>query len=72
MSECQGKEADIVFIIDESSSIWAEDFRKQQVFIAEVISHFDIDNGTTQVITILKGSHDFLFYTKEETSGGLA
>jgi len=54
MSECQGKEADIVFIIDESSSIWAEDFRKQQVFIAEVISHFDIDNGTTQVITILK------------------
>lgn len=48
-TDCQGKEADIVFVIDMSSSIWSEFFKEQMVFVADLIDNFDIDSGKTQV-----------------------
>ncbi|WAQ95807.1 MATN1-like protein [Mya arenaria] len=47
-SACQGKQADIVFVIDSSASIWPEDFKTQLSFISDVISHFDVEGGKTQ------------------------
>lgn len=46
---CQGKEADVVIIVDMSSSIWVEDFKSQLKFLSDLISHFDIDSGKTRV-----------------------
>ena len=51
ISACQGKEADIVFVVDCSSSIWSVDFKKQLQFISDVVSHFDVQSGKTQVPT---------------------
>ncbi|KAH3860726.1 hypothetical protein DPMN_023644 [Dreissena polymorpha] len=49
---CQGKEADIVFIVDSSSSIWNVDFETQKTFIGDVVSHFDVESGKTRVALI--------------------
>ncbi|WAQ95788.1 MATN1-like protein [Mya arenaria] len=49
-SACQGKQADIVFVIDSSASIWPEDFKTQLSFISDVISHFDVEGGKTQTL----------------------
>ena len=49
ISACQGNEADIVFVVDCSSSIWLPDFKKQLQFISDVVSHFDVQSGKTQV-----------------------
>ncbi|XP_052281834.1 collagen alpha-5(VI) chain-like isoform X2 [Dreissena polymorpha] len=49
---CQGKEADMVFIVDSSSSIWNVDFETQKTFIGDVISHFDVESGKTRVALI--------------------
>ena len=49
IAACQGKEADIVFVIDESTSIWSKFFEDQMVFVADLVDKFDIDSGKTQV-----------------------
>ncbi|KAL4223789.1 hypothetical protein ACF0H5_017255 [Mactra antiquata] len=50
---CQGKEADVVFIVDMSSSIWVEDFKRQKRFLSDVVSHFDVNKGKTRVAMIM-------------------
>ncbi|WAR24496.1 MATN1-like protein [Mya arenaria] len=47
---CQGKHADIVFVIDSSASIQPEDFKTQLSFISDVISDFDVEGGNTQTL----------------------
>ncbi|WAR24539.1 CO6A6-like protein [Mya arenaria] len=47
---CQGKHADIVFVIDSSASIQPEDFKTQLSFISDVISDFDVEGGKTQTL----------------------
>lgn len=46
---CQGKPADILFLLDSSSSIWIVDYRKQLQFISDVIDVFHISPHHTRV-----------------------
>ncbi|KAL5004049.1 hypothetical protein ScPMuIL_017505 [Solemya velum] len=43
---CIGKATDIVFVLDSSSSIWDQDFKRQLVFVDDVVSQFDVGPGT--------------------------
>ncbi|XP_050403925.2 cartilage matrix protein [Patella vulgata] len=46
---CGGKPADVVFVIDSSSSIWPEDFSRHVLpFVRDVTAMFDIGPGLTQ------------------------
>lgn len=48
-SKCIGRAADIMFVLDASSSIWVEDYRKQLNFVADLVSSFDVGSGRSQV-----------------------
>ena len=56
---CGGKPADIVFVVDSSSSIWGPDFDKQLNFIEAIISSFEIAENLTKVgiVTFSDKSH---------------
>ena len=41
--------ADIAFVVDSSSSIWEEDFKKQKIFLEEVVKKFEIGPDDVQV-----------------------
>ncbi|XP_052776644.1 cartilage matrix protein-like [Mya arenaria] len=70
-SACQGKHADIVFVIDSSASIQPEDFKTQLSFISDVISDFDVEGGNTQVGLISFSSEAKVeFYLNEYRSRG--
>ena len=47
--ECADKPADMVFVLDGSSSIWGPDFDKQLKFVSEVIDRFDLGEDHMQV-----------------------
>ncbi|XP_064621773.1 cartilage matrix protein-like isoform X2 [Lineus longissimus] len=47
--DCYSKKADIVFIMDESSSIYPQPFNDQKLFISKLIDHFDIGPEGTRV-----------------------
>ncbi|XP_067667263.1 collagen alpha-4(VI) chain-like [Haliotis asinina] len=49
MPSCRGKEADIFFILDSSSSIYIEDYELQRQFVREVINRLDISALSTRV-----------------------
>ncbi|XP_067673461.1 collagen alpha-1(XXI) chain-like isoform X2 [Haliotis asinina] len=63
-SGCGGKPADVVFVLDSSASISAEDFHKQIEFTSDVVDLFDIGPQKTRVGVIL-------FSTKEYPVFGL-
>ncbi|KAK3581965.1 hypothetical protein CHS0354_023436 [Potamilus streckersoni] len=46
---CQGKPADIMFVLDVSSSIWFKDFKTQMNFVKDVVDIFDVNSGKAQV-----------------------
>ncbi|XP_053375389.1 cartilage matrix protein-like isoform X2 [Mercenaria mercenaria] len=46
---CQGKNADIIFVVDMSSSIWVKHFKEELEFLADLVSNFDINSGKTRV-----------------------
>ena len=46
---CEGKEADVLFLIDASRSIWAPDFNKLLRFVRGVIRQFDVSESATRV-----------------------
>ncbi|CAL1526575.1 unnamed protein product [Lymnaea stagnalis] len=48
-SECREHSADVVFLMDSSSSMWNPDFKKQISFVQEVIKGFDIGPDATRV-----------------------
>ncbi len=47
--DCEGKPSDVVFILDESNSIWGPDFRLQLQFVNHVIRRFKISSDHMQV-----------------------
>ncbi|ESO97266.1 hypothetical protein LOTGIDRAFT_69761, partial [Lottia gigantea] len=48
--ECiTGKDSDVIFVLDESSSIDNRDFKKQLKFVQDVIKMFDIGPKKTQI-----------------------
>lgn len=49
LSDCGGKPADIYFALDASNSIWPEDFKKQLIFVQDLVSLFDISPKKTRV-----------------------
>ncbi|KAK6187377.1 hypothetical protein SNE40_005423 [Patella caerulea] len=61
-----GLTADVVFLIDDSGSIWKPNFAKQLQFVANLVSTFDIGVNKTQVgaVTFSLGYHkEFLLNT---------
>lgn len=46
---CFGKAADIMFVLDSSTSIWSEDFKRQLKFVRNLVNSFDIGTGESQV-----------------------
>lgn len=48
-SYCDGKDADIYFVLDASNSIWPEDFKQQLAFVNSVIDILDVTHGNTRV-----------------------
>ena len=46
---CFGKAADIMFVLDSSTSIWSEDFKRQLKFVRNLVNTFDIGTGNAQV-----------------------
>lgn len=46
---CGGKPADVIFVLDTSSSIWIDDFLVQQDFVSDVVDIFDIGPWKIQV-----------------------
>ena len=49
LSACEGKEADVLFLIDASRSIWAPDFNKLLRFVRGVARQFDVSDSATRV-----------------------
>jgi len=46
---CRNHPADIVFVLDESGSIWGPHFQEQLRFVNSVVDSFDIATGKTQI-----------------------
>ena len=46
---CGGKPADVIFVLDASSSIWGPDFDKQVDFVHSVVAEFDVASSATRV-----------------------
>jgi len=49
ITECFSKVADVFFILDSSSSIWVEDYRKTLDFVSQVVTRFDISREDTRI-----------------------
>lgn len=49
---CPGKPADIVFVIDESSSIWPVHFGRLRQFIVNLTDSFDVGLETTRIAAV--------------------
>jgi len=49
---CPGKPADIVFIMDESSSIWPVHFARQREFLANLTESFDVGPDQTRISVV--------------------
>ena len=49
---CHGKPADIVFVIDESSSIWPVDFKKLHPFLRSIADSFDVSPEHTRFAAV--------------------
>ena len=47
--ECDGKPADIFFLLDSSTSIQPEEFRKQTEFVKDVLRMFEYGQSKTRV-----------------------
>ena len=48
-TDCDGRDVDIYFALDSSSSIWPEDFKKQNKFVNDLIDRFDFKRNKTRV-----------------------
>ena len=65
MTGCGGKPADILFLLDSSSSIWGPNFKKQLQFVRNVVDEFDVTPVKTRT-----GVMTFNTYVKEEIALG--
>lgn len=46
---CIEKAADIIFVLDSSSSIWIVDYEKQLEFLADLVDSFKVGNGRSRI-----------------------
>lgn len=68
---CEGKPADIFFLLDTSSSINFDDFDKQKAFVQDLIKVFDISETKTRIAVALFSSgyySQFPFYRYNDKS----
>lgn len=60
-THCSGNAANIMFVMDSSSSIWIVDYRRQLEFVKNLVDTFDIGAGKSQVrvgaITFSNNAH---------------
>ncbi|KAK3582071.1 hypothetical protein CHS0354_013449 [Potamilus streckersoni] len=70
VSEVCSQAADIVFVLDSSTSIWIEDFKRQLTFVQDVVKMFDVGQGPTQArVGILTfGNKVWIDYTLDKFS----
>lgn len=50
--DCTPKPTDLVFVLDESGSVGAENFKLQNEFVAKFVEGFDIGKSKTQVAVL--------------------
>ena len=50
-------------MMDASASIWAPDFRKQLIFVQDIIKEFDFNDGNTRVGAMTFGDYPYLQFT---------
>lgn len=46
---CNGKPADVYFVMDSSRSIGSSNYQKQKTFVSKLLSAFDISNSKTRI-----------------------
>ena len=44
-----GKVADVFFVLDSSTSIWVEDYKRVLTFFSQVITRFDVSRDDTRI-----------------------
>lgn len=71
---CQGKPADIFFVLDTSSSILPEDFKRQTRFVVGLVNILDVNPNKTQVglITFSDNATVEFFLNEHATQSGVA
>ncbi|XP_036358012.1 uncharacterized protein LOC115211071 isoform X4 [Octopus sinensis] len=61
MKRCKGKAVNIMLVMDSSSSIWIEDYKKQLQFARDLVDNFDIGQTNSHVrvgaITFSRTAH---------------
>lgn len=68
-SGCGGEPADVLFLLDSSSSIHPNDFKKQLSFVKTIISAFDISPGKTAVgVSTFSDEFQFVFHLNDFTT----
>jgi hypothetical protein len=55
--DCDGKDADIYFVLDASNSIWPEDFKQQLSFVNNVIDIFKMIPNLTVPLRVNAGAN---------------
>ena len=56
---CEGGDADVVFVVDESGSINNANFEKVTAFVADVIEMLDIETGRVRHLVLFNITHGF-------------
>jgi collagen type VI alpha len=64
-----GNPADIVFVLDESGSIWGPHFTKQLEFVEHVVDTFDVRPGKTHIGVLTFGTEVRIIFNVGEIRG---
>ena len=56
LADCGSLQADIVFVLDESGSIYGPDFTKQLQFVERLVGSFDVQSGRVHVGVLTYGT----------------
>ncbi|XP_023932357.1 matrilin-4-like [Lingula anatina] len=66
---CQTQKIDLVFVVDESTSIWQPNFMKQLKFLSRITEDFEIGQNATQigVLTFATNARDQFYLNKYRT-----
>lgn len=69
---CQGKEADVLFVVDMSSSIWGVHFQQQLKFLTDVVSFFDIGKTRVGMVTFSNNSRVEFYFDDYKTTDDIS
>ena len=67
---CGQQHADIVFVLDESGSIWGPDFERQISFVKHIVHDVDVAEDKTHVGTMTFATDVVLHFHLDEVHGG--